>query len=138
MKPSPQIQTSAIPFAWEGAELWIGLVTPFRGKSWTLPRISVSGDRCPADAACSEALRAGGFVGTIDESEIAVTKLAKGGQIRFFALEISALLETWEGEKHHRRKLVPLSRIEKYVTDRNVLRVIRQWLTERLEMELAL
>ena len=137
MNKSFQRQTCAIPFAQEGDEVCIGLVTPYRGKNWSLPKQSVAKDRCPVDAASSEALRAGGYVGLVDEEPLVTQEMPKGGVISYHPMEITGLMENWEGRRQHRRKLVPLSRLEKYVGDRNILRIIRILVGDRLGMELV-
>ena len=136
-KKSPHLQSCAIPFAWEDGELLLGLVTPFRGKNWVLPKVSVAQSNCPANAAADESLRAGGFVGLVDDEPLLVQNAAKRGSVAYFPLEISGLLENWEAQRHRRRKLVPLARIEKFVADRAILRIIRTLAEERLDLELV-
>lgn len=136
-KPKAHLQSCALPFAWEDGDLCLGITTSYRGKNWRFPKVSINESQCPVDAASNIALSEGGFVGLISEESLANVETAKGGKVQFFPLEISGLLEDWEGERHHRRKLVPLSRIEKYVSDRSLLRVVKKLVEDHLGLELT-
>ena len=136
-KPKIHLQTCAVPYAWDAGELCIGLTTAFRGKNWRFPKASINSKQCPMDGAGNVALNEGGFVGLVAEEALATIETAKGGNVSYYPLEVSGLLENWEGMRHHRRKLAPLSRIEKFVADRGLLKIVRKLVEEELGLELT-
>lgn len=136
-KPKAHLQTCAIPFAWENGELCLGVTTAYRGKNWHFPKVSISESQCPCDAASDIALAEGGFVGLISEEPLTVQASPKGCLVNYIPLEISGLLEDWEGKRQHRRKLVPLSRVEKFLSDRSLLRVVKLLVEDHLGLELT-
>ena len=131
-----QVQAVAIPYAVEDGEIQIGLVTAHRSRNWLLPKASVGKNQTATDIAAGEALRQGGYVGLAKEEPLLILQSGKGLGMEFFSLEVDALLESWEADRHQSRRLVPLSRIEKYA-DRITLKAVHALVEEQLGLELA-
>ena len=101
-----------------------------------LPKSSVGKGNSPTDVASEEALRQGGFVGLAEEEPFLTQETGKGQAMAYFPLEVDALLESWDSDRNRSRRLVPLSRIEKFA-DRATLKVVRMLVEDYLGLAVA-
>lgn len=134
--PEKHLQTVAVPYGWEEGKLMIGLVTAHRSRNWTLPKVSISADADASETASNEAVRQGGYLGMADALPLLVTMSGKGIETSYFAVEVHGILDTWDAHRSQSRKLVPVSRIEKFLHDRAALKAIRTLARERLDVKL--
>lgn len=134
--PQKQLQTVAVPYGWEDGSYWIGLVTAYKSRTWTLPKISVSAEADQAEAASNEALRQGGFLALPEPEPLLVTMSEKGVETSYFAVEIHGVLDQWDARRTQSRKLVPTSKVDKFLRDRTALRAVRALIDQRLDIKL--
>jgi len=130
------VQAVAVPYGWEEGQLLLGIVTAHRSRNWTLPKASVPARANGGEAASNEALRQGGFLGLPDDSPLLLAETRDGVELQYYAVEISGILDTWDANRYQSRKLVPLTKIGNYLTDRTELSAIEALVEQRLDVKL--
>jgi hypothetical protein len=114
----------------------IGLVTAYRSRAWTLPKISIPATADAAETASNEAIRQGGYLGLAEQEPLLTLVTSKGVETCYYALEIHGILDAWEANRTQSRKLVPIGKIEKYLRDRTALKAIRLLVAQRIDVKL--
>lgn len=130
------LQTVAVPYGWEDGRLMIGLVTAYRSRTWTLPKISIATGVDAAETASNEAIRQGGYLGIANQEALLTVVSGKGVETSYFAVEIHGILDAWDANRTQSRKLVPIGKLEKFLRDRTALKAIRVLIDQRLDVKL--
>ena len=105
-------QCAALPFAWDGGELRVLLVTSRETRRWVLPKGWMEKRLSPHALAAKEAFEEAGVVGEVERRPIGRYDYLKRGprdrltacSVRVFPLRVERLLDKWPERRQRRRE----------------------------------
>ena len=105
-------QCAALPFAWDGDEVRVLLVTSRETRRWVLPKGWMEKRLSPHALAAKEAFEEAGVVGEVGRRTIGCYQYLKRGprdrltpcSVRVFPLRVERLLDTWPERRQRRRQ----------------------------------
>lgn len=112
-----QIQSTALPYRFDGDQCEVLLVTSRRRGKWILPKGKIEKGETAADRAAAEAYEEAGVIGIISASPLLAAELVDPSRPKVYPLAVDQELETWPEMHIRQRAWFPLARAREILRD---------------------